>query len=95
MIEYIKQSPIIPLVLSGLVVVMVLMQSLIKRRFLLIKLLISFLLTFMAAMVLVFFGEIQGFEKDTPKILIYIGMLVVDVADIVLLFTIFDVSLTN
>ena len=95
MIEYLKQSPIIPLVLSGLVVVMVLMQSLIKRRFLLVKLLISFLLTFLAAMVLVFFGEIQGIEKDTPKILIYIGMLVVDVADIVLLFTIFDVSLTN
>lgn len=95
MMDYLKQSPLIPLVLSSIVVVVILMQSITKKRFQLVKLLISFLLTFIAAVILFFYTEIQGFGNDVYKILIYVGMLVIDVLDLLLLFLSIDLSLTN
>ena len=59
MMDYLKQSPIIPVVLSAIVVIVILMQSITKKRFQIVKLLISFLLTFIAAVVLFFYAEIQ------------------------------------
>ncbi len=95
MIDYLKQSPIIPLVLSAIVVVIVLMQSLTKKKFQMLKLMIAFLLTFSSALIVFFYHEIQGFEKDVYKILIYIGMMLIDASDLVLLFLSIDLSLTN
>ena len=95
MIDYIKQSPIIPLVFSFLVVILIMMQSLVKKRFQIVKLLISFFLVFGAAMVLFFYKEIQGIENETYKILIYVGMLAIDFIDIILIFLSVDLSFTN
>lgn len=95
MMDYLKQSPLIPLVLSGLLVVIILMQSVTKKKFLIVRLLISFSITFVSAMILFFYQEIQGFKEDAYKILIYIGMYLIDIADLVILFTSFDLSLVN
>lgn len=95
MMDYLKQSPIIPVVISAIVVIVILMQSITKKRFQIVKLLLAFLLTFLAALILFFYAEIQGFENEVYKILIYVGMLVIDVADLALLFTSIDLSLTN
>lgn len=95
MIDYLKQSPIIPLVFSFLVVVLIISQSLVKKRFQIVRLLISFFLTFASAMILFFYGELQGSDKDSIKILIYVSMIVLDIVNIILIFTSFDLSLTN
>jgi len=95
MMDYLKQSPLIPLVLSGIVVIVILMQSITKKRFQFVKLMISFLLTFVSAIILFFYSEIQGFQDEVYKILIYIGMLLIDIGDLLLIFLSIDLSLTN
>ncbi len=95
MMDYLKQSPIIPLVISAIVVIVILMQSVTKKKFQFVKLMISFLLTFGAALILFFYAEIQGFTDEVYKILIYIAMMVIDLGALLLLFLSIDLSLTN
>ena len=65
MISYISQSPIIPVIFAGLVVIIVLLQCLVKRRFLKVRLVLSLINTFTAVLLLVFFGEIE--KKNDKK----------------------------
>lgn len=54
-----EQAPLIPLILSCILLIYVIRQSLAKRTFMKIKLLFSFLFTFAATFILVFYGEIS------------------------------------
>lgn len=99
MIQYINQSPIIPVVFSGLVVIVVLLQCLVKRKFLKIRLIVSLLITFAAAFLLAFFGEIEkhnaNLDNDAYLIATYLGMIAIELCSFILLFCTIDFSITN
>ena len=99
MISYISQSPIIPVIFAGLVVIIVLLQCLVKRRFLKVRLVLSLINTFTAVLLLVFFVEIEkkneAIGNDAYLIWTYIGMFTIEVAAFALLFSTIDFSITN
>ena len=95
MVEYISQSPIIPLVLSGLLVLVILMQSLTRRRMALTKLLVSIFLTFSSTALLVFFNEIKNTGNEIYLILTYVSMLLIEVTVFVILFLSMDNIFSN
>lgn len=70
------QHPIIPLVFSSLLIVLVIKQSISKRSFLKGRLFYALVLTFISALILVFYAEAQNNEKIMN--VIQIGMLVID-----------------
>ena len=70
------QHPIIPLVFSSLLIILVLKQCFLKRKFLKGRLFYSVILTFISALILVFYPEIQNNEKIMN--FTQMGMLVVD-----------------
>ena len=96
LIDYFKQSPIVPLIFSSLATLIVLMQCLTKRTFYKVRLIISFILTFITVLILVFYGEIsKETTKEIYKNTVIITMLAVEVSVCVLLFTTIDFSLSN
>ena len=96
LIDYFKQSPIVPLIFSSLATLIVLMQCLTKRTFYKVRLIISFILTFITVLILVFYGEIsKETTKEIYKNTVIITMLAVEVFVCVLLFTTIDFSLSN
>ena len=95
MVEYISQSPIIPLVLSGLLVLVILMQSLTRRRMALTKLLVSIFLTFASTALLVFFNEIKNTGNEIYLILTYVSMLLIELTVFVILFLSMDNIFSN
>ena len=67
--EFIKQSPIIPLMLSVLLLIIVLLQCMTKHIFYKVRLIFAFLLTFASALFLIFFDELKGWiEKSNGEI---------------------------
>ena len=79
------QHPLIPLVFSSLLIVLVIKQCILKRQFLKVRLFYSVILTFISALILVFYPEIQKDEKILN--VIQIGMLVIDaLVGLVLIF---------
>ena len=70
------QHPIIPLVFSSLLIILVIKQCFSKRKFLKGRLFYSVILTFISALVLVFYPELQKNEKLMNTV--QIGMLVID-----------------
>ncbi len=99
MIDYINQSPLIPVIFSGLVVIIVLLQCLVKRKFLKVRLILSLIVTFTAVLLLVFFGEIkkqnEAVGNNSYLILTYFGMLAIEISAFALLFSTIDFSITN
>lgn len=94
-IEYISQSPIIPLVFSALIAAIILMQCFTKRKFLKVRLLFVFLLVFISALALVFQKELLKNDNQIIKNIYYIGLLVIEFICFVVLFTTVDFSLSN
>lgn len=70
------QHPLIPLVFSALLIVLVIKQCITKRQFLKVRLFYAVILTFISALILVFYPEIQKDEKFLN--IVQIGMLVID-----------------
>ena len=70
------QHPLIPLVFSSVLIILVIKQCVSKRKFLKGRLFYSVILTFISALILVFYKEIQ----DDNKIMniIQIGMISID-----------------
>lgn len=95
MVDYIYQSPIIPVVIAGLVVVIVLLQCLSKRKFLKVRFSFACLITFAAAAFLVFFKDIEALGEEIYINLFYIGMIVTEILSLILLFSTIDFSMTN
>jgi hypothetical protein len=99
MIDYINQSPLIPVIFSGLVVIIVLLQCLVKRKFLKVRLILSLIVTFTAVLLLVFFGEIkkqnEAVGNNSYLILTCFGMLAIEISAFALLFSTIDFSFTN
>ena len=94
LLEYFNQSPIIPLALSALITFIIIMQCFAKHMFFKIRLLISFLLTFAAALCLVFHQEIQASNEVWINFERF-GLVGVDVLVCILFFTTIDLSLSN
>ncbi len=99
MIDFINQSPIIPVVFAGLVVVIVLLQCLVKRKFLKVRLILALVDTFFGVLILAFFSQIKKLNEDVGNdsyiILTYIGMITVELGAFALLFSTIDFSITN
>ncbi|MCR5231324.1 MAG: diguanylate cyclase [Acholeplasmatales bacterium] len=95
MVEYISQSPVIPVVIAGLVVIIVLLQCLTKKRFLKFRFVFSCIVAFGAVMFLVFFKEIQSANDEFFMILTYIGLILVEVLSMVILFSTIDFSMAR
>lgn len=95
MIDYISQSPIIPLVFSGLVTFIVLLQCMAKRKFLRLRFILACLNVFLSAAFLFFFKDIELLNNDLYVILFYIGMLVSEVFSLIILFSTIDFSITS
>ena len=99
--EFIKQSPIIPLMLSVLLLIIVLLQCMTKHIFYKVRLIFAFLLTFASALFLIFFDELKGWiEKSNGEInirgySIYLSFILIEVAVCVLLFFTIDFSLVE
>ena len=70
------QHPIIPLVFSSLLIILVIKQCFSKRKFLKGRLFYSAILTFVSALILVFYPEVQNDDKLMN--VIQIGMIVID-----------------
>ncbi len=70
------QHPIIPLVFSSLLIILVIKQCFSKRKFLKGRLFYSVILTFISALILVFYPEIK--ENDKLMNVIQIGMIAID-----------------
>lgn len=94
-VEYIEQSPIIPLIFCALIACIILMQCFTKRKFLKFRLLFVFLLTFIAALALAFQGEILANENQLFKAIYYYTLLGLECICFIILFTTVDFSLSN
>ena len=70
------QHPIIPLVFSSLLIILVIKQCFSKRKFLKGRLFYSVILTFISALILVFYPEVQ--DDDKLMNIIQIGMIAID-----------------
>ncbi|MGM9970776.1 MAG: diguanylate cyclase domain-containing protein [Anaeroplasma sp.] len=92
--NYFNQSPLIPLVLCTMLTFVILMQCITKHRFLKFKLLLSFLLTFITALILVFYNEIISYGDKYVSIVTY-ASLGIEIITIIILFTTIDLSLSN
>ena len=67
--EFLKQSPLIPLMFSVLLLIIVLLQCMTKHIFYKVRLIFAFLLTFASALFLIFFDELRGWiEKSNGEI---------------------------
>ena len=95
MIKYISQSPLIPVVLSALVVVIIILQSLSKKRFLKGRFMFSCLLVFSAVLLLVFFGEIEASQNEFNMLMAYIVFFLIDILALLVLFSTIDFSLAR
>ena len=95
MIKYISQSPLIPVVLSALVVVIIILQSLSKKRFLKGRFMFSCLLVFSAVLLLVFFGEIEASQNEFNMLMAYIIFFLIDILALLVLFSTIDFSLAR
>ena len=62
------QHPLIPLVFSALLIVLVIKQCITKRQFLKVRLFYAVILTFISALILVFYPEIQKDENIEEQI---------------------------
>ncbi len=90
---YIAQSPLVPVVFCCLLTIIVLMQCFTKHKFLKIRLLISFLLTFISVLILVFYNDI--IKTELYKTIMTYGFIAIELADFILLFSTVDFSLSN
>ena len=95
MIDYINQSPIIPVIFAGLVVLIVILQCMAKKKFLRLRLILASLNTFLAGAFLVFFKEIAKMDDKDYLVLFYIGMLLSEVFSLALIFTTIDFSIAQ
>ena len=99
--EFLKQSPLIPLMFSILLLIIVLLQCMTKHIFYKVRLIFSFILTFAAALFLIFFDELKEWiDKSSGEInirfyTIYISFILIEVCVCVLLFFTIDFSLSN
>ena len=94
-IDYISQSPIISVIFAGLITVIIIMKSLISRRFLLTRFIISAILTFGAVLFMIFKDQILNTNKDGLIIFMYLTLIGIEVASFVLLFTVVDLSFSS
>ncbi|MBQ3253290.1 MAG: diguanylate cyclase [Acholeplasmatales bacterium] len=92
--DYFKQSPLVPLIFCSLLTVIILMQCFTKHRFLKVRLIISFLLTFLSALILAFNNEIKTTMDEYQEYINFI-LLGIEVIVCILLFTTIDLSLSN
>ncbi len=88
-----EQHPLIPLFFSVILLIIVLQQCFVKRRFLKFKIAISFLLTFGIVLILFFYAQIK--ENQTLFTVINWILLASDVAIAILLFSCFDFTFSN
>lgn len=99
MIDYINQSPLIPVIFTGLVVIIVLLQCLVKRKFLKVRLILTLVNCFASVLLLVCFSDIKKANEvvgnDSYLILTYVGMILIELAAFGLLFSTLDFSITN
>ena len=95
LIDYISQSPIISVIFAGLITVIIIMKSLISRRFLLTRFIISAILTFGAVLFMIFKDQILNTNKDGLIIFMYLTLIGIEVASFVLLFTVVDLSFSS
>ena len=94
-IDYISQSPIISVIFAGLITVIIIMKSLISRRFLLTRFIISAILTFGAVLFMIFKDQILNTNKNGLIIFMYLTLIGIEVASFVLLFTVVDLSFSS
>ena len=93
-LDYLNQSPIIPLALSALITFIIIMQCFAKHMIFKVRLLLSFLLTFAAALCLFFHKEIQS-STDLWINFERFGLVGIDILVCILFFTTIDLSLSN
>ena len=93
-LDYLNQSPIIPLALSALITFIIIMQCFAKHMIFKVRLLLSFLLTFAAALCLFFHKEIQS-STDIWINFERFGLVGIDILVCILFFTTIDLSLSN
>lgn len=95
MIKYISQSPVIALAISGLVVIIVLLQCLTKKRFLKVRFILACLVAFSSGMLLFFFNEIEKADNEFYMVLVYLGLILLEAASLVILFSTIDFSMAS
>lgn len=95
LIKYIEQAPIIPVIFASLITIVIIMKSMISRRFLITRFIISALMTFAAVLFLVFNNQIIEKNNEALIITMYITMALIEVSSFVLLFTVVDLSFSS
>ena len=94
--KFLGQSPLIAIVFTSLITFIILMQSLTKHKFLIVRFLISVLLIFFSVLILVFFDDlVDETNKRIYIVLTYIALASIDVISFILLFTVVDLSFSN
>lgn len=88
-----EQHPLIPLFFSVILLIIVLQQCFVKRRFLKFKIAISFLLTFSIVLILFFYAQIK--EKNNIYKVINWVLFGADIAIAGLIFSCFDYNFSN
>ena len=94
-IDFFKQSPVIPVLFSSISLLLIMIQCFAKRTFFKIRFLISILLVFAAAIILVFNDELKDNSNQVLYYLYIFGQLAIEIIVCVLLFTVIDLSLSN
>lgn len=94
-ISYIEQAPFIPVIFASLITIVIIMKSLISRRFLITRFIISALMTFAAVLFLVFNDQIINKDNEALIIIMYVTMALIEVASFVLLFTVVDLFFSS
>ncbi len=94
-IDFFKQSPVIPVLFSSISLLLIMIQCFAKRTFFKIRFLISILLVFAAAIILVFNDELKDNSNQVLYYIYIFGQLAIEIIVCVLLFTVIDLSLSN
>lgn len=88
-----EQHPLIPLFFSIILLIIVLQQCFIKRRFLKFKVSFSFLLAFFVVLILCFYAQIK--ENELLFTIFNWGLLAIDIFIAILIFSCFDNSFST
>ncbi len=95
--SFIAQSPIIPLVISTIILIIILVQCFMKHIFYKARFIISFAMVFIAALLFVFYDKIKESSSDNPLWLnvTNIAFISLELISLITLFVTVDFTLSN